>query len=189
MSCSLKRQSPSAASVTALCNGTPYPPVRVAAMFCTSPSAVNSLVSQSAPFCCLPFSFYQFLSPSTHPNSKTDTLPRNVLLSTKWRAISLRWVIQCRLEQNNKWSCELLLQQNYHQQLISGTFQICSCPSVHSTYLLSQFVTAGAVLYRNVDCKLKCFSCCTVHEGRHLSIVTAENLRIQFILHWTHYTN
>ena len=48
---------------------------------------------------------------------------------------------------------------------------------------------AWAVLYRTVDCNLNCFSCCTFHKDRHLSSLTAENLRIQFILHWTHYKN
>ena len=60
-------------------------------------SAENNLVSQSAPFCCLPFCSTQFLTPSTHPNTKPDTLPHNVLLSTKFPAISVRWVIQRRL--------------------------------------------------------------------------------------------
>ena len=41
---------------------------------------------------------------------KPDTLPHNALLSTKWREISVRRVIQC------------CLQQNY-RQLISGTVQ------------------------------------------------------------------
>ena len=41
---------------------------------------------------------------------KPDTLPHNILLSTKWREISVRRVIQC------------CLQQNY-RQLISGTVQ------------------------------------------------------------------
>ena len=41
---------------------------------------------------------------------KPDTLPHNVLLSTKWREISVRRVIQCCLQQ-------------HYQQLISGTVQ------------------------------------------------------------------
>jgi hypothetical protein len=63
-------------------------------MFCTSPSAVNCLVFHSAPFCCLPFCSTQFLTFSTHPNIKPDKLPYSALLSTKWRAIFVRWVIQ-----------------------------------------------------------------------------------------------
>ena len=66
-----------------------------------SPSAVNCIVSQSAPFCCQPFCSSQFLTSSTHPNPKPDTLPHNVLLSTKWRAISVRWVIRRRLQQSD----------------------------------------------------------------------------------------
>ena len=88
------------------------------------PSAVKCLLSQSAPFRCLPFRSTQFLTSSTHPNPKHDTLPHNVLLFTKWREISLRWVIQ-RPYQSGGWSCKLLLQQNY-QQLISRTVHICS---------------------------------------------------------------
>ena len=61
------------------------------------PSAVNCLVSQSAPFCCLPFCSTQFLISSTHPNPRPGTLPHNVLLSTKWRPVSLRWFIHRRL--------------------------------------------------------------------------------------------
>jgi len=32
--------------------------------------AVNCLVCQSTPFCCLPFCYTQFLTSSTHPNTK-----------------------------------------------------------------------------------------------------------------------
>ena len=68
---------------------------------------------------------------------KPDTLPHNVLPSTKWRAIAVQFVIQLCLQQNDKWSCELLKQQNY-QPLISGSVQICSCLSVHSTHCFAQ---------------------------------------------------
>jgi hypothetical protein len=86
----LKQQSPSAAH----CERTQNPTLRFAAMFWLSLSSVNCLVSQSAPFCSLPFCSTQFLHSSTHPNPKPDTLPHSVLLSTKWLEISVRWVIQ-----------------------------------------------------------------------------------------------
>ena len=60
----------------------------------------------------------------------------------------------------------------------------------HTTYCCPQnggsFI---AVLYRNVECNLNCFCCCTLHKGSHLSSLTAGNLRIQVILYWSHYTN
>ena len=86
-----------------------------------------------------------FSSPPKH-----DTLLHNVLLSAKWRTISIRLVVQHFLEQNDKWSCELLIHQNY-QQFISGTVQICSCPPVLSTYYLSQCLTERQCLSCSVS--------------------------------------
>ena len=77
------------------------------------PSAVKGLVSQSAQFGCPQFCSIQFLTPSTHPNTKPDTITHNELLSKKWRAISVRSVIQRRLEQSLRWSSKFLLQQNF----------------------------------------------------------------------------
>ena len=127
----------------------------------------NCPVCQSAPFCCLSFCSTQFVPSSTRSNPKPDTLPHNVLLSTKWRNFSTVGHSASFIA-NDKWSCKLFPQQNY-QQLISATVQICSCPSVHCKHCLSHFMTAGAVLYRNVDCNWNCFSCCTLHKSRHLS--------------------
>jgi hypothetical protein len=79
--------------------------------YSTSSTLVNCLVSQSALFCCLPFCSTQFLSSSTH-HKKPDTLPHNVLLSKRGRAFTVRLVIQLCVRQNDRWSCESLLQQN-----------------------------------------------------------------------------
>ena len=166
MSCSLKRQSSSAASVAAVCNGTPYSPVRVAAMFCTSPSAVNCLVSQPAPFCCLQFCSTQFLTCSTHPKlthfHTTYCCPQNgvqFLYSGSFSVVYSKMINGAA----NYFFRKITTNSWFQAQFISVLAPLSTA------HCFSQFVTAGAVLYRNVDCNLNCFSCCTLHEGRHLS--------------------
>jgi len=83
----IKRQSPS----SALWDRTQDPPLSASAMNSTSPSEVMSLIQHhSSVYCSVPLNSYLLQHPPHPPRHKPNQIPHNVLLSTIWRAISVR---------------------------------------------------------------------------------------------------